>query len=121
MDDCISYTPSLYEYIIPSPVVLQRLCLSYDRTDLFIVSVIRMFLWIMLVVLFTRTLDNRYINMSIAVLRYILIIIVGINLLYIGMVVAKNPVLSMGANESVLGYKHRNSRENSIPYEADYS
>lgn len=125
MDECISYNSQFYEYLIPSPAVFQRACLSFDRTDMFIVSIIRMIFWFVILLIFENTFANIRINVTRAVplliVRYILYAIVTINILYVGMVVAKNPVLSMGVNESVLGYKYRNSRKENIPYEADYS
>jgi len=44
MDKCINYTYSLYELLIPSLKILQKFCSSIDKTNLFLMSLLRLFI-----------------------------------------------------------------------------
>lgn len=113
MDRCISYQPYSFEYLIPSPIIISTLCLSFDRTELFIISVVRLFIWIILYFLI-----SEYINLeNYPIVKYLFITMFGINILYIGMVVAKDPIFSLGAEETVSYHNTRTgSASGAIPY-----
>lgn len=44
MDNCIYYTYSLYELLFPSLKILQTFCSSIDKTNLFLMSLLRLFI-----------------------------------------------------------------------------
>ena len=91
--NCISYQNKLYEYLLPSPVLLKKLCMSYDKTELFIISVIRL---IVFIILLKSTHNYKYV-------RVILYIIILLNLIYLIIIITKTPVLSVGKDKSILG------------------
>ena len=110
---CISYKGRMYEYLIPSPIIFSTMCLSYDRTELFIISIIRLILWIILTYVIGEMIDlTEYIFV-----KYLLFIMLGVNLLYVGIVVSTRPVFSLGTDETVLGYKERTGLNQNIPYQ----
>ena len=91
MDRCTSYEASGLEYILPSPVVLNKLCLSHDRTELFIVSVIRLAIWLVLYFVINDLVDlNAH-----PFIYYTLITMFGLNILYVGLVVSKIPAIQV--------------------------
>jgi hypothetical protein len=112
MDRCASYQSKSFEYLFPSPVIATTLCLSHDRTELFIISIIRLFIWILLFYIISELI---YID-EYPIIKYTFYTMFGINILYIGIVVSKNPVFSVGSEISVLSYKEREGSVGSIPY-----
>lgn len=107
MDRCSSYQSNSFEYFFPSPSVYTTLCLSHDRTELFIISMVRLFIWI---ILFYLTSELIYID-DYPIIKYTFYIMFGINILYIGLVVSKNTVFSVGSEISVMSF---NEREESL-------
>lgn len=98
-DSCIGYESSISELFIPSPIILSTLCLSTDRTNLFLVSLIRIVFYVVLYYVMNDLMglaEHQYV-------KYILLVIIIINILYLGVVVAKNPVFSVGSGMSILG------------------
>jgi hypothetical protein len=95
--DCISYTPSPLEIILPSPVVISTLCVSTDKTSLFITSLIRLFFYIVLYHILSEIMDlNAYKE-----IQYVLLVVIAVNIIYLGLVVSKSTVFSMGASRSM--------------------
>lgn len=114
MDRCISYESQTFEYIFPSPIIFSTLCLSYDRTEIFIISLIRLFIWFVIYYIVTDNLDvqmHPFVN-------YGLYALLGINIAYIGIVVAKVPVLSLGEKtKTVQSYEDiAGSSKDAVPY-----
>jgi hypothetical protein len=103
MDRCISYQSRPFEYLFPSPIIFTTFCLSYDRTELFIISMVRLFIWIVLYFLISELIDYE----EYPVVQYGFYIMFGINIMYIGLVVAKDPVFSLGANDTVAAHNER--------------
>jgi ABC-type bacteriocin/lantibiotic exporter with double-glycine peptidase domain len=96
--DCISYVqPSSLELFIPSNVIFSTLCVSTDKTNLFIVSVARLLVWIILY----YVIDDMINYEKYKTLEYLLVIMIFVNILYIGVVVAKNTVFSIGSRNSM--------------------
>lgn len=118
MDRCVSYQSNFFEYLMPSPVIFNTMCLSYDRTELFIMSFIRLIIWMVIYYVVSEAIDlDDY-----PVVKYTMLTILAINVLYIGIVVSLDPVFSVGAananSESMESYKERTGSSNtSIPYE----
>ena len=112
MDRCVSYQSNFFEYFFPSPSVISTLCLSHDRTELFIISIVRLFIWIILFYIVSESiLIDDY-----PIIKYTFYTMFGINILYIGLVVSKNPVFSVGSEISVLSYQEKEgSLTGSIP------
>lgn len=96
--DCISYAnPSALELFIPSNVIFSTLCVSTDKTNLFIVSITRLLVWIILY----YVIDDMINYENYKTLQYLLVTMIFVNILYIGMVVAKNTVFSIGSGNSM--------------------
>ena len=105
MESCVSYLPSTYEYIFPSPIIFQTFCISHDRTDLFIVSFIRLVLWVLLYIVVRELVDPDKIDENIWTgIRYMFYIIIGINILYLGMVVLQKQIVLFGSelNDTIM-------------------
>ena len=126
MERCVSYEPKFYEYLVPSPVIFTKQCLSYDRTELFIVSSIRLILWMVIYFLFrniismnntnnTNNTDNKT-NNKMGLIDYIFIAIFGINILYIGGVVSKVPTFSVGSGETISLFESKSNTYGDIKY-----
>lgn len=92
-NDCISYRNELYEFIFPSKLILKKLCMSYDKTELFITSLIRLIIYVILLKI-TEKYDN---------IQIILYLIILINVVYLIIIIYKTPVLSVNRDKSVLG------------------
>lgn len=75
--DCTSYLPQNYEIFIPS-FNFNKFCFTTDRTSLFIVSFTRVLIYVILYNLLQDT-----------ILRIPLIIIVIINILYLGIIIVR--------------------------------
>lgn len=113
MDRCISYQPYTFEYLIPSPIIYSTFCLSFDRTELFIMSMVRLFIWIILYYLVGELIDFE----EYPAVKYLFLTMFGCNILYIGLITAKKPVFSLGANETVSSFDASNgSLTGSVPY-----
>lgn len=99
IDNCISYEPTSLELILPSPIIFNTLCVSTDRTTLFIVSIIRILFYVILYYVLNDIInleDYRYI-------KYILLTMIIVNIIYVGFVVSKDTTFSIGADVSILG------------------
>jgi hypothetical protein len=84
--ECVEYYPKMYEYFFPSPIILKKLCVKADRTGLFIVSFIRMLVYILIYFIIATIVDyNKYLSIRIFMLMLILI-----NLIYLCMIPIKN-------------------------------
>ena len=113
MDRCVSYQPYSFEYLIPSPIIFSTFCLSFDRTELFIMSMVRLFIWIVIFFIVAEYVDFEVYPS----VKYIFYAIFGVNILYIGLVTAKDPVFSLGAQETVSSFNSKEGRlTGSIPY-----
>jgi phosphate starvation-inducible membrane PsiE len=92
-EKCISYRNKLYEFILPSPIILKTFCMSYDKTEIFITSLIRLVIYIIL-------LKSTKKYNSIQIILYIFILL---NLIYMIVIILKTPILSVNQDKSVLG------------------
>jgi hypothetical protein len=110
-DDCNSYIPNFYDLFIPSPVIVSNFCISYDKTDLFIISFLRTFLYMMIYVILEKSIDpnNNPITMG------LITTIVWINIIYLMGVIVKQTTFSIGSNQ-VFGVKKYKETTNQIPY-----
>lgn len=110
IESCISYESSTLELVLPSPIIFSKLCVSTDRTSLFIVSFIRVIFYVILYYVINDLIDlehERYI-------KYVLLTVIVVNSLYVGIVVGKNTSFSIGADRTVL--EKTDPRKESIPY-----
>lgn len=95
--DCISYSPSSLELLFPSPIIISTLCVSTDKTSLFITSLIRLLFYIILYHVLDEIMDlNHY-----RAIEYVLLILIAINVVYLGLVVSKSTVFSIGSGRSM--------------------
>ena len=95
--DCISYISSTLEIFIPSPIIFSSLCVSTDKTNLFIVSLLRLIMYMLIYYAVNDVINYK----KYKIIQYILIIIICVNILYIGIVVAKNTLFSIGSDNSM--------------------
>jgi|SRR5579872_1533343 len=99
INNCISYEPTSIELILPSPIIFKTLCVSTDRTSLFIVSIVRILFYV--IIYYTL---NDIINLeSYRYVKYTLLALILVNIVYVGFVVSKNTMFSVGADISILG------------------
>lgn len=109
-NNCISYTPSSLELILPSPIVFSTLCVSTDKTSLFINSFIRLMFYVILYYFLNDMIDmNKH-----RIVQYILFTMIMVNILYIGVVVSKTTIFSIGTDQSMFPYTKGGSVQ-SIP------
>lgn len=101
-NECISYQPHPYEYLLPSPIIIDSFCMSYDKTELFIVSLIRLIIYVIIYFVVDENIDlQKY-----RILKYILLVFIAINIVYLGLVVSKNTLFSAGSTQSIFGYQY---------------
>ena len=93
--DCIKYKPSLLHYIFPNSAFIYKLCLSEDKTKLFLVSFIRL-IFITIIFFLLKTFDIIELNLDKLyktsfyglLLSYLII-----NFVYLIIVVFKKPAI----------------------------
>jgi hypothetical protein len=74
---------------------------------------VRLFIWIILFFLVSEYIDYD----EHPVVKYLFYTMFGINILYVGLVAAKDPVFSLGAEETVSSFDARTgSVTGTIPY-----
>jgi hypothetical protein len=97
VQECISYQPNPLELFIPSPIIISTFCMSTDKTSLFIVSLTRLLIIVTLYNLIGEMVGyDKH-----PIIRYIFMTMIYVNIIYIGMVVGKNTLFSVGADKSV--------------------
>lgn len=96
-NDCISYTSSTLEIFIPSPIVFSALCVSTDKTNLFIVSLIRLIMYMLIYYVVNDMINYEDYKTT----QYILITFICVNILYIGLVVSKTTLFGIGTDQSM--------------------
>ena len=107
--DCTSYAENLWELLVPSPIIFSTLCVSIDKTNLFIMSFTRLIMYIILYYVIHSLIDlDKH-----KTLKYALITIICINIVYIGIVVAKNALFRASSDMSMYGYV--NQKVSDIP------
>jgi hypothetical protein len=84
---CISYEPEQLEYIFPYfKKLITYSCTSADRTNLFIVSFIRLTIFIII----WNIIDTPYV-----------VAIIIVNIMYLFLILSKNTYFSFGKNKSI--------------------
>lgn len=92
---CTSYNITTFDFFIPSLNTFSNLCVSYDKTEMFIASVVRLI--IHLSILYWLENDEESNDDGIPTffikkwIYYIVSVLTVINLIVIGIVVAKIP------------------------------
>ena len=85
---CSTYNTKIWELLIPSVSYFNDLCLSYDKTSLFIVTCMRiLIMWIIynfLVEYFKNTSSEGTITL-------VMLVILGLNMISLSMVIMKKP------------------------------
>jgi hypothetical protein len=95
MSDCINYTFSWMDLLIPPYQLIYVLCISYDKTILFIVSLIRLYIWYKI---YTYLKSKDYIewnyDKSLKTIGFsIIFLILLINTIYLVLVLLKKPLI----------------------------
>lgn len=104
--ECISYDQSMLELFLPSPIIFKTFCVSTDKTRLFLVSFIRIIFYLIIYYVINDIIDfeqYRYI-------KYPLLTIIVSNIFYLGFVVGKTTLYSMGSNISMISTTVGNNR-----------
>lgn len=96
-NDCISYSPTPLELWIPSPIVFSTLCVSTDKTSLFIISLIRLILYCLIYYFLQDTINYTDYKTT----QYVIITLISVNIMYIGIVVSKTTTFSIGSDPSM--------------------
>ena len=96
-NSCISYESQSWELFFPSPILLKTFCVSTDKTMLFIVSFTRLLIYVIVYYLLDELIGNGY-----ALIRYILLTMIFVNIVHLGMVVSKTTLFSINNDKSAL-------------------
>lgn len=89
-DICTSYKTQTLHFILPPSAIFKYLCVSYDKTELFMTSLIRTSLYIFLFYLLDTKIDIKG-SMGGNIVYYTSATIVVINMLLLMIVLAKRP------------------------------
>jgi hypothetical protein len=94
--NCIKYENRVLEYLIPSSDLFKSLCLSEDKTKLFLISFIRSFIWlyvtdIYISYIYTTASKTYYEIIKSDKILILLITICLINIIYLVAVMFKKP------------------------------
>ena len=93
--DCIKYSPSIIDYFMPNIAFIYKLCLSEDKTKLFLVSFIRL-IFITIIFFVLRVFDLIELNLDKLVKKSfygLLLSYLIINIIYLIIVVFKQPAI----------------------------
>ncbi len=85
---CSVYNSKIWELLIPSSLYLKDLCISYDKTSLFIVTFVRIIIYWILYRLFLGYLEGTQIISSIS---FVMVIIISLNMISLLIVLIKKP------------------------------
>lgn len=89
--NCIEYKPTFIDVFVPSYQIIYKLCLSTDKTKLFLMSLCRLIFW---GIIFAFLVNGKYIGQdNDAIVYLILLTYIVINLAYIIIVIFKSPVI----------------------------
>lgn len=95
---CISYEKTMIELFLPSPIIFATFCVSTDRTSLFIVSFVRLLLYVIIYYVMSDIVDfNQH-----PYVKYVFGSLIVINVIYLILILFKRPVYSMGSDYSML-------------------
>jgi hypothetical protein len=103
---CVSYEPNSYELVLPSPIIFTNLCVSTDKTSLFISSFVRLMFYLILYYVISDIIDidEHYL------IKYILLTSITVNIIYIGIVVSKSTLFSIGEQRSMFDKTYYDTR-----------
>ncbi len=93
MEECINYTYSLLELIVPSAQIQRKFCSSIDKTKILIISLLRLFI---VCILFKYLNKNEFVLVSLnnpikLTLFMICFVYFIINIVYIVIIFSKKP------------------------------
>lgn len=97
--ECISYESHSFELLFPSPIIISTFCISYDKTELFIMSLTRLLIYVTLYYLVEENINLE----EHRIIKYVLFTMICVNIIYLGFVVAKQTVFSVSNNNSIYG------------------
>lgn len=84
---CTTYTPSLLDFLIPPKEIFDRLCISYDKTYLFLISIVRCLIYMLLTSLYYDVADIE--NDFAYVIFVVLVIWCIMNIVFILIIIFK--------------------------------
>jgi hypothetical protein len=111
--NCSTYNINPLDLFVPPVIAFQTMCTSFDRTELFIISLIRLSFYVLILVVMRNIfdLDN---NPTIKNTIYFIIIV---NIVYIGIVTSKKTIINMGKHNTVAQYRNDKEKEEEIPFQ----
>jgi hypothetical protein len=93
MSDCVGYTPKILDYFIPFNT-LDTVCFSYDKTEMFIVSAVRVAIYIVLLYVVYNPSTGVPDELYKKIIYYIALLFIVINLLVLLSIMIKIPKYS---------------------------
>lgn len=93
--DCINYNPSFWDFLFPNKELLYKLCLSFDKTKLFLVSLVRITMYF---ILFIYLQSYSYIELDLnqtgkTMCYALLLAYIIMNILFLIIVLFKKPAI----------------------------
>ena len=89
--NCINYNPNFIDIFLPSYKIIYKFCLSTDKTKLFLISLCRLSLWLIIV---ASLINNNYISQEDNTIIFIVLLsYIIINMVYIIIVIFKTPAI----------------------------
>lgn len=85
---CSVYNGKIWELLIPSSLYLKDLCISYDKTSLFIITFVRIIIYWIIYRLFSGYLDG---TQAISSISFVMLIIILLNMISLLIVLVKKP------------------------------
>jgi hypothetical protein len=94
--DCINYNISIFDFILPPYQIFFKICLSFDKTKMFLVSMIRLFVWLVIFkILRSKQIVEWDPNNNFKVFTYLtMILIIFINVIYILFLLIKTSAIN---------------------------
>lgn len=97
--NCINYYPTFIDLFVPSYQIIYKFCLSTDKTKLFLISLSRLCLWIMI---FTGLIGSNNIGRdNNTIIFFILLTYIVVNLIYIIILIFKKPALDKSVMDNI--------------------
>jgi hypothetical protein len=98
--NCIKYENTILEYLIPSSDLFKSLCISEDKTKLFVISFIRSFIWlyatdIYISHIYTTTSKTYHDIIKSDKILILLLTMCLINIIYLVAVMFKKPYMNI--------------------------
>lgn len=116
MNNCVNYDISIFDYIFPQMSIFWKLCISYDKTKLFLATTIRLLVYIGILLLLnyylfdstknknltTITFNKLNLNIDTNLMKTILYSIIGLSILSLLIILFKLPKYKTHTNKKYI-------------------